>query len=219
MKKIKTLRTVIFFSFFSFTVLAIILVNGCNKMNVTENGSSNEKTALVSSAQNHFKNLAENETANSARSSVAVKVKSTKNRVTPLSKMSPYIDWENATEIKGDKLSYTIVPVKDDTKRFKDKEYEFFRSIIFYRNESAKNNIVILEVLSMKGKLLGDDFHKIVSTAFENKYFSRSQDIIGLNAFVLFFKEDYTEDKSFQLTDGKWAPARVSFRSDLEINQ
>jgi hypothetical protein len=217
MKKIKTLRTVILFSFFS--VYAILVVNGCNKMNVSENNTSNEKLTLARTAEKHFKNLAENEKPGPARPSSAVKLKSTKIRVTPLSKMGPFIQWESATEVKRDKLTYTIVPVKDDSKRFRDKDHEFFRSIIFYREEGGKKNMIILEVLSMKGKSLGDDFHKIASMAFENKYFSGSKDIDGLNAYVLFFNENYTEDKSFQLTDGKWVPERVSFRSDLEIIQ
>lgn len=217
MKKIKTLRTVVLFAIFS--VAAILLVNGCNKKNASENDGSNEKLTLAGAAQNHFRQLAESEKPAPAQPSPAVRLKSAKTRVTPLTKMSTDIQWEQATEIRRDKLVYTIAPVKDDTKRFKDKDHEFFRSVIFYREENGKSNMLILEVLSLKGKTLGNDFHKIATTAFENRYFSGSQDIDGLNAYVMFFNENYAEDKSYMLTDGKWAPARVSFRSDLDIIQ
>jgi hypothetical protein len=219
MKKIMKLRTVILYSFLSCTVFLILLVNGCNKMEAGEEALTEKTSSLSRSAENHFSRLAENEKAVAAQPSTATKIKSTKNRVTPLSKMSPLILWDKATEFKRDKLTYTIVPLKDDLKKFKDKKYEFLRNIIFYSDESGKKNMLILEVLSKKGGSLGDDFLKIASSAFENKYFAKSRDIDGLNAYVLFYNENYAEDTSFQLVDGKWTPARISFRSDLEITQ
>ena len=204
----------ILYSFLSCTVFVLLLVNGCNKMKADQ-GALSDKI----SEQNHFKHLAENEKAAAEKTSTAAKPKSTKYRVTPLTKMSPYILWDKATELKSGELTYTIVPLKDDMKKFRDKNYDFFRNIIFYSDASGKSNMLILEVLSKKGESLGNDQLKIASTAFENKYFGRTTDVGELNAYVLFYKDNYAEDKSFQLAKGKWNEARISFRSDLDITQ
>jgi hypothetical protein len=215
MKKIKKLRAV-FGSLLPIAIFTILLVIGCNKKNVKEATADN---SLAKMARTYFSDLAKKEITASDQVSTAQQKKGSLIRVTPLTKMSPFIIWENATEIKRDKLTYTIVPLKGDKKPFKNKNYEFFRNLIFYRDESGKDNMTILEVLSTKGKSLGNDFKKIAISAFENKYFSGSQDIQDLNAYVIFFNENYERETSFQLVDGKWTPARISFRSDLDITQ
>lgn len=219
MKKIKKFQTVIISSFFSVTLFTILIINGCNKKNISEETLAEKNTSLSQKAKNHFESLAKNENATSPPPAASQQVKTIQKRITPLSKMSPHILWEKATELQTENLKYTIVPLKENIKPFKNKDYEFFRNVIFYRDESGKNNMVILEVLSSKGKSLGNNLQRVAIDAFENKYFSRSADISDLNAFVIFYNEDYTRDTSFQLVNGKWTPARISFRSDLDITQ
>jgi hypothetical protein len=219
MKKIKKHRAVTLFSYLAVTAFTILLVSGCNKTNVSKNTLSEKNTSLTLVAKNYFESLAENEKAVSAQLLNSGQIKSTTVRVTPLTKMSPLIMWDKATEVKREDLAYSIVPLNEEIKPFKNKNYEFFRNIIFYRDENGKSNMVILEVLSQKGQSLGNDLQKIAIDAFENKYFARNQDIGDLNAFIIFYNEYYVRETSFQLVSGKWTSSRISFRSDLDITQ
>jgi hypothetical protein len=219
MKKIKKHRTVTLFSYLAAAVFTILLVSGCNKTNVRKKTLSENKASLTLVAKNYFESLAENEKAVSAQLLNSGQIKSTTVRVTPLTKMSPNIMWDKATEVKREDLAYSIVPLNEEIKPFKNKNYEFFRNIIFYRDENGKSNMLILEVLSKKGQSLGNDLQKIAINAFENKYFARNQDIGDLNAFIIFYNEYYVRETSFQLEGGKWTSSRISFRSDLDITQ
>jgi hypothetical protein len=225
MKKIKNLRTVILFLFLPGTVCTILLINACNKMNTEEDTAFNGNKSLVQTAKSYYSSLANNEhvisadPSTKAASTTVKQTKSIKNRVTPLSKMSSVINWDKATTQQRDDLNYTIIPLKESITPFKNKSYEFFRDVIFYKDKTGKANMTIIEVLSKKGESLGNDLQNIAITAFENKYFSSSQSIDAINAFVFFFDENYAQTASFQFQNGTWTPARASFRSDLDITQ
>lgn len=225
MKKIKNLRTVILFLFLPGTMCTILLINACNKSHTGEDSALNGNKSLAQTAKSYFSNLANNEQEISAQpslkttSTTARQTKSIKNRVTPLSKMSSIINWDKATTLQRNDLNYTIIPLKESITPFKNKSYEFFRDVIFYKDNTGKTNMTIIEVLSKKGESLGNDLQNIAITAFENKYFSRSQSIEAINAFVFFFDENYAQSASFQFQNGTWTPARASFRSDLDITQ
>jgi hypothetical protein len=216
MKQTKNFKTAILYSVLSTTVLTILLAYGCNKKNSREAGNN---VTLTQTAKDYFTGLANEEKVTSSQPSVTSHPQSTKYRVTPLSKMSPSIIWDQATVHERSDMSYVIMPLKEVIKPFKNKNYEFFRNVIFYKQKTGKTNMIIVEVLSKKGESLGNDLQNIAITAFENKYFSRSESIGELNAYVIFYNENYVQDTSFQLQNGKWAPARVSFRSDLDITQ
>lgn len=218
MKKMKKVPSAIVISCLFTGIFTIFLVIACNKKTAKQNTTGSD-ASVSQMAKNYFSNLAQQEKAPPDQPSATVQKKITQSPVTPLSKMSALIQWEKAVEIKRDELTYTIIPVKDDMKKFKGKNYEFFRNIIFFKDDSHKSNMTIVEVLSKKGESLGNDLQKIAINAFENKYFSRSESIDALNAFVIFYDENYIRETSFELLRGKWMPARISFRSDLEITQ
>lgn len=220
MKKVRNFEKVILFSTLSITLFTILLVNGCKKKNSEENVPVKEsKISLVQMAKDYFTKLADNENQSSTQSSITKQAKNTNIRITPLLKMRPSILWENATEQDKDGFDYAIVPLKENIKPFKNKNYEFFRDIIFYQDKNKKANMIILEVLGKKNESLGTNLQKIAMTSFENKYFSQTQNIDALNASILFYNESYLRDTSFQVQNGKWLPARISFRSDLDISQ
>lgn len=217
MKKGKKLRITFALSGLCFGVVTVILLHGCNKMTTKEDDTKSNSVSQL--ARNYFSNLSEREKTASNGSTGVPQKKIISKRIAPLSTMSELIQWQNAKEVTHDQLTYTVVPLKDDLKKFKSKDYEFFRNIIYYQDEQQMNHMVILEVLSKKGESLGNDLQNVAITAFENKYFSRTESIGDLNAYVIFYNENYDRDISFELKKGKWLPARISFRSDLEITQ
>lgn len=208
--------------FLSIIFLGILLIAGCKKRNAEENTLSKENNYSLSvAAKNYFADLvnAESKSSSSLQSQTPKLTKGQGPRITPLSKMSPYILWDNATEQKENGLDFLAVPLKEDIKPFKNKAYEFFREIFFYQSANHKINMIVAEVLSKKNESLGNDLQKIAITSFENNYFSRAQSIDRLNASVIFYNENYVRDTSFQLQNGLWMPARISFRNDLAITQ
>jgi len=221
MEKIKPAGTAIHFPTLFIILFTIFLINGCKKKSTQEDMTlKGNNISLTQIAKNYFTNLANKEKESPLLQSSAIKqTKSTNSRITPILKISPCVLWDNATEQDRNGFDYVIIPLKGNIKPFKNKSFEFFRNIIFYQDKTKKANMVILEVLSKKDQSLGNDLQKIAITSFENKHFSHSQSIEALNASVIFYNENYLRDTSFQLQNGKWAPARISFRSDLDINQ
>ena len=218
MKKIKNFERVILLSFLFITVCTMVLVNGCSKMNTRENTALTE-TDISETAKNYMAGLADKEKEIAAQPSAEQPVKGIKNRVTPFTKMNPLIMWDKAAAQQQGDLNYVLVPLKEALKPFANKGYEFFRNVIFYKDKNGKSNMTIVEVLSKKDESLGNDHQQIAITAFENKYFNKSQPISALNASVFFFNEEYKQVASFQLQNGQWASVRMSFRSDLDITQ
>ena len=218
MKKIKHFERVTLLSFLFMAVGTLMLVNGCSKMNTRENTTLAE-SELSETARNYMSGLADKEKEMTTQPSAEQPVKGIKNRVTPFTKMNALMMWDKATAQQQGDLNYVLVPLKEALKPFANKGYEFFRNVIFYKDKDGKSNMTIVEVLSKKDESLGNDLQQIAITAFENKYFSKSQPIGALNASVFFFNEAYKQVASFQLQNGQWAPVRMSFRSDLDITQ
>src|SRR5690349_19915936 len=140
MKKVKKAKSaIVIFSLFT-GIFIMLLVNGCNKKTAKEVSKGSE-TSVSQMAKSYFSELAQQEKPPSAQSPATVQKKITPNPITPLSKMSALIQWEKAVEINHDKLTYTIIPVKDDIKKFKTKNYEFFRSVVFFKDETHKSHM------------------------------------------------------------------------------
>lgn len=220
MKKIKSIETGIHFSVLSIILSVFLLINGCKKKNTQEEMTlKGNDISLIQSAKNYFTDLVNKEKESPIQSSATEQTKNTHPQSARLLKISPYVLWDNATKQNRDGLEYAIIPLKENIKPFKNKSFEFFRNIIFYQDKIKKANMIILEVLSKKDESLGDNLQKIAITSFENKYFSQTQGIDALNASIIFYNEKYLRDTSFQIQNGKWVPARISFRSDLDIKQ
>jgi hypothetical protein len=218
MKKIKNFGKVLLLSFLSIAVVSILLLNGCKKLNSGERPALLENN-ISQTAKNYIASLADKEKDISAQPPGEKPAKGIKKRVTPFSKMAPLVKWDQSTVGQYDDLRFIILPVGENIKPFENKEYEFFRNIIFCRDKTGKEHMSIIEILGKKGESLGDNYQDIAITAFENKHLSRSKSIGTLNASVFFFNEDYIQEASFQLQNGRWAPVRMSFRSDLDITQ
>lgn len=129
------------------------------------------------------------------------------------------LDWNSALVAHRGDLSFTIVPAKEDTKRFRDHGADFFRSAIFYKSSNDINlRMAIIELLTEKNIVLPTNKIDIIKTAFMNKIFSESTKINSENMAALFFDEQYKRQASFKIVNGNWTPARIDFRSDLDIN-
>lgn len=200
-------------------LVLFIFINGCKKINnETEKYSDGKDIPLVRSAKNYFEILLNKE------GKIQVQAPGKKQtgispRIDPLSKMNSYVLWDQSIYKKSGGLEYVIIPLKEKIKPFKNKSYEFFRDIIFYEGKNKTPNMTIMEVLSKKNESLGNDLNKIAVTAFENKNFSRNDNVDKIDASVIFYDQSYKQEGSYQLKDGKWGTARVLFRSDLEITQ
>jgi len=219
MKKIKDLRSHLFVAISFTLLLAIFATNACKKQNAKESiaAKANDAT-LVQIAKNYFDDLIKKEKTGTQAPS---------NRLTQqmapgakrILKMEPLLLWNKAIEHSEGELNYVIIPLDENIKPFKNKSFEFFRNVIFYQEKNGKGNMLILEVLGKKDELLGNNLQQISITAFENKYFSRAKAIYSLNASVIFYDANYARETSFQIQNGEWSSARISFRSDLEITR
>jgi hypothetical protein len=194
-------------------IFACILVYACNK-------KQNNSASPSEITRNYFTSLASQETSpvqqppNTTKQIIGVKP-----RIMPLTKMSEHMLWDKAVEQRQGELAYTLIPLNEQIKPFKNKDYEFFRTVIVYHDRSNKENMAIVEVLGKKGASLGTGLQQIATTAFENKYFSRSNNISDISALIFFFNEKYEPDGSFQVENGTWSATQASFRSDLDITQ
>src|SRR5262245_10728175 len=101
-----------------YAFLACLPVFACNKKN-------NHTSPPVETAKNYFTNLADQEPPPPPQT--PTKIHGVQPRIQPLSKMSADILWEKATQQQQEQLAYTLIPMNENIKPFKNKEFEFFR--------------------------------------------------------------------------------------------
>jgi hypothetical protein len=214
----------------SYLIILIILLSlgtACKKMETSKTPAIPQ--SLETSSQAYFNQLLSNEAAlmaslketDAARNTgVKPHLQKKQIRVTQTARfhdMALKIDWNSVEKYKIDKVNYLVVPVKENIKPFNNKSFEFFRKLVFYNPAGGEVKMTVLEVLGNKNASLGSDLSSITRTALENRFGNKSDAIGNLNASVLFFNNNYGRDTSYSLTDGRWASARISFRSDLDI--
>jgi hypothetical protein len=134
-----------------------------------------------------------------------------------MSKLEKLVKWDESFQFNLNETKYVFVPVNEAVKPFKNKDFEFFRYLIFYTNADGKNDLSVIEVLSNKASSLGNDLRKIALASFKNKVLGTNTPIEHINASIIFYTQDYSRQTSFQIANGNWSNARISFRSDLEI--
>lgn len=197
-----------------------LVITSCKKQAQFDSSSAveNKSTDLIKTAQNYFTTSV----INTKTEKRALPLKSLPKNAEPrqsvqIEKLSKLIKWETAVTYNTNGISYVIVPVNGPRKPFKNKEFEFFRSLIFHTTQADDMDMAIVEVLGKKGYFLGNNLQEIANVSFVNKAFSKSISIGDINAYVIFYDKNYLQETSVQLTNGKWSDARISFRSDLEI--
>ncbi len=136
---------------------------------------------------------------------------------TRFGKISGIIDWNAGfvTVING--TNYLFVPLKEDIKPFKNKDYEFFRYLIFYQNVAGVQDLSVIEILGDPKTTLGDEHAKTAIGAWANKLLNSTNAIGAVNASIIFYTKEYQRESSFHVDNGVWSEKRISFRSDLEI--
>lgn len=135
-----------------------------------------------------------------------------------LSVISKKINWQAATTITQNEIEFLVVPFTESITPFKNKQYEFLRTLIFSK-QSDKIEMNILEILGDKGATLGSQHANLIASSIKKLFFNQVGLIEGIDASVMLFDNRYTQTKSFHLNDGVWEVKRIQFRSDLDITK
>jgi hypothetical protein len=138
-------------------------------------------------------------------------------RFARMGKLKDLLNWNEAKEYVENSLNYVISPVKENLKPFKNQNFEVARFFAFYRNNSGKMQMNIIEILSKKGRRLEGSISQIASIAFTNKYFRKSNNLGNTNASIIFYNLDYDYETSFEIKNGLWSPAKINLRNKDEI--
>ena len=126
-----------------------------------------------------------------------------------MQKLASLLKWDQAKAYKQEGIQYVIVPVDQQLKPLRNKNYEAGRSVVIYRDQSFKMQLKIIEIISAKAGNLGSTVTDISSLAFANMILNKRKDIGTTNVSILFYNEQYHHLKSFRTKDGKWDNARI----------
>ena len=210
----------------SLLAAASFLPASCNKPSsqvVSEKVSpaTNTSQSLRESATSYFTGL-----ATPKADSVAAAPKGNKKYLqiinrNPVNKFAPIsktINWQDAFEEQIAGSAYLFVPVSEDIKPFPDKSYEFFRYLIFSKDNQARPTVSVIEVLSDKDAAFSLPVRQIAVTAYRNKMESKTDAIGSENASVMFSDNSYKQTDVFKLSNGAWGKGSTKFPSDLRIH-
>lgn len=209
----------------SWLVAASFLPGSCNKPSqaVNENVSSspNASKSLRESAGTYFATIATKKvdsvaTPKGNKKYVRVIKQQPVNRFAQISKT---INWQDAFEEQVQGATYLFVPVKENIKPFANRDFEFFRYLVFSKDKQAAVTVSVIEVLSDKGYSFELPGRQIAVAAFKNKMETKTGIIGSVNASVLFFDNAYKQTSVFKLSNGAWGEGNIRFRSDLSIRQ
>lgn len=214
-------------SIFTVAVIAVtscFLVIACRKQSSLEpqkiqttKGSDN----VVADAKSYFQHTILNKESDRAVNSVNLSSKGATLKPLPIDRMekiSNIVDWDNGFEVLIDGVNYLFIAVKENIKPFKNKDFEFFRYLIFSTNSSGTKTLSIVEVLGDSRTSLGDNHARVAIASLTNKLKDASNQIETLNASVIFYTSNYQRETSFHIDNGIWSEKRISFRSDLQIH-
>ena len=134
-------------------------------------------------------------------------------RFARMRRLSELLNWNKAKEYSQYGISYVIVPVEQDVKPLSNKNFEAARSLAFYKDQSGKMHMNVIEIVSKKGGSLGDNIQETASVAFINKYVTKYNKLQSIDASVVFYDETYKRESSFQITNGLWAKASINFQN------
>jgi hypothetical protein len=86
-------------------------------------------------------------------------------------------------------------------------------------SKDVVTNMSVLEFLGKPGASLGTEKFAIAERAVKNRFTSKNESLLELNAYALFYDEQYKQLESFDINNGAWSTSDVRFRSDKEIVQ
>jgi len=218
MKVVIQLRRMLFT--LQLVMAGFLLSTSCNKQQQGDSQIASPDSSLSESAKSYLAVLAVKKDDLAAPVSGKKKLPSKTikvQQVNRFSQISKTTEWKNAFEIQEKGITYLFVPVKEDIKPFTNKDFEFFRYLIFSRAGASAVSLSVIEVLGDKKYSFESDNRQIAITAFKNKTEGNTGNIGNTNAAVIFYNNDYKPTASFKLNNGAWSTARITFRSDLGI--
>lgn len=200
---------------------ASVLFIACKKQAISDAEKVTQlssKDPAIKDAHSFFLNtIVKNEIEGATRQ---VKTLSTKSNNPPplrMGKIANLLEWDKSVETKILDSKYLFVPFNENIKPYKNKDFEFFRYLIFNKAADGKISLSVIEVLSDKGASIGQEKQALAIAALTNKLTNGAKEIDNINASVIFYNQDYNRETSFKLKDGAWSTFRISFRSDMEI--
>lgn len=126
-----------------------------------------------------------------------------------MQKLSALLKWEDAHVYNQGGIQFVITPVDQKIKPLKNQNFEACRSIVFFKDNSGKYNMNVIEVLSSKDNSLGIETQEIFGIAFANKQLNTSKQIKSVNADIIFYDANYSYLGSFKTKNGKWSGAKI----------
>jgi hypothetical protein len=122
-----------------------------------------------------------------------------------MGKIQKKLIWENAQHYNTEGLEYLVVPVDKNLKKYGN-DYELAQSIVFYENNGSEMRMNVVEVLSKKGTSLQDKATEIVATAFRNSIKHKNEQVLGINATVFFYNDEYKAIGNYEFSNGNFIP-------------
>lgn len=196
--------------------LSAILYQSCKKQLSAEKSDSNIDEFVIA-AKNWFVNSVVEEEKITLSQLGTTTGDMYKRKFARMEKISKKIDWSNSYLYRQDKINFVFVPITEDIKPFKNKNYEAARSLIFYKDKSGNMSMKIIEIISEKGGTLGD-VETIMLKAFINYYLDERNAIGNTNANVAIYERDYKYEKSFQVKNGGWSLSKTEFNNRRGAN-
>lgn len=120
-----------------------------------------------------------------------------------MTRVEKKLKWQEAKSYARNDVKFVVVPLDNIAQHFINKKYTASRSVVFYADESGKMDMHVIEILGKEAATY--NLQELSRTAFENRYFKKSDGYERLTANILFYDRNYANNGSYQLTNGAWS--------------